>query len=337
MQEQENKKPVIGITMGDYNGIGPETILKMLADIRIADICTVVVYGSAKAMNSYRKLLGIKKSHLFEVKEIKHINEKKFNLVSCCSEHDDPNPGKPEAAAGKAAFESLECAVKDLKEEKIDGLVTGPINKQVIQQKGFAFPGHTEFLANRFNADTLMIMADEHMKVAVVTGHVSLESVPKLITKEKIAHALKLLTRSLKKDYGILKPKVAVMGLNPHAGEQGLLGVEEQYVIEPALEEAREQGHLVFGPYPADGFFGQHKYTKFDAVLAMYHDQGLIPFKALAGERGVNVTAGMPAVRTSPAHGTAYDLAGQGVASEQSLRSALFAACDIVKQRKLLK
>lgn len=335
----EDNKPIIGITMGDYNGIGTEVILKALANKRILKVCTPVIYGSMSIISKYRKILGLESWYINQVNRITQISFKKTNLVHCTRQKNpEIVPGKVSQQAGKFALESIEAATKDLQQGLIDAIVTGPINKNAIQSPDFDFPGHTEYFTKTANInESLMMMVSPSMKVAVFTGHVALSEVSKHITRDKIFSKVNLLLNTLKQDFNIQKPKIAVLGLNPHAGEEGMLGSEEQQIIKPAIIEIKKKGSLVFGPYPADGFFGTHDYKKFDAVLAMYHDQGLIPFKTLAFENGVNYTCGLPFVRTSPDHGTAYKIAGKNVADENSFREALFVACDIVKNRKLQK
>jgi len=327
---------VIGISMGDYNGIGPEVILKALQHNRLQKICTPVIYGSMRIMNRYRNLLDMKDWNLNGAPSIGQISHKMTNVITCWpDQNQDIQPGQVTPEAGQAALACLQRAVADMKEGKIDALVTAPINKYNIQSEEFKFPGHTEYLADEFGvADNLMFMVSERLRVGVVTGHVPLGRVRQNVTRERILQKLNLMMQSLKQDYGIDKPKIAVLGLNPHAGEEGLLGNEEQEIIKPLLNDLRNKGQLVFGPYPADGFFGTRSYSKFDAVLAMYHDQGLIPFKAIAFEEGVNFTAGMPVVRTSPDHGTAYDIAGKNLADETSMLQAIYTAIDIARQRK---
>ncbi|QJD79290.1 4-hydroxythreonine-4-phosphate dehydrogenase PdxA [Spirosoma rhododendri] len=327
---------VIGISMGDYNGIGPEVILKALQHNRLQKICTPVIYGSMRIMNRYRNLLDLKDWNLNGAPSISQISHKMTNVITCWpDQNQDIQPGQVTPEAGQAALACLQRAVADMKEGKLDALVTAPINKYNIQSEEFKFPGHTEYLADEFGvADNLMFMVSERLRVGVVTGHVPLGRVRQNVTRERILQKINLMMQSLKQDYGIDKPKIAVLGLNPHAGEEGLLGNEEQDIIKPLLNDLRNKGQLVFGPYPADGFFGTRSYTKFDAVLAMYHDQGLIPFKAIAFEEGVNFTAGMPVVRTSPDHGTAYDIAGKNLADETSMLQAIYTAIDVARQRK---
>lgn len=328
-------KPVVGITIGDYNGIGPEVILKTLADRHILKICTPVLFGSDKIFNFYKKLLSLEEPVLTKIDDINKINSKKFNLAPCIREEQDPTPGISSEKAGRAAFTSLKTAIQALKSRKIDALVTAPINKDNIQSEEFKFPGHTEYLADTFGAsEVLMLLVGNGLRIGTVTGHVPLAEVSKNITTDKIVRKAEVFIRTLKEDFGIHRPKISVLGLNPHAGENGLLGKEEQEIIIPAVEALKEKGKLVFGPYPADGFFGSKLYDRFDGVLALYHDQGLIPFKTIAFHEGVNYTAGLPVIRTSPDHGTAYDIAGKNKADENSFRQALFMACDAVKARK---
>lgn len=327
---------VIGISLGDYNGIGPEVILKALQYNRLQKICTPVIYGSMRILNRYRNLLNMKDWNLNGAQTINQISHKLTNVITCWpDQNQDIQPGRVTPEAGQAAFACLQRAVDDLKDGKLDALVTAPINKYNIQSEAFTFPGHTEYLAQEFGVqDNLMFMVSEKLRVGVVTGHVPLGRVRQNVTRERILQKLTLMMQSLKQDFGIEKPKIAVLGLNPHAGEEGLLGNEEQEIIKPLLTELQNKGQMVFGPYPADGFFGMSSYKKFDAVLAMYHDQGLIPFKAIAFEEGVNFTAGMPAVRTSPDHGTAYDIAGKDLADETSMLQAIYTAIDVARNRK---
>lgn len=336
MSELNTDKPVIGITIGDYNGIGPEIILKVLYNNQLNRICTPVIYGSMRIMNRYRNQLEMKDWNLFGAQRIEQINAKMTNVITCWQDpQEDIQPGKITSEAGKGAFESLKRAVEDLKAGKLDGLVTAPINKNNIQNEEFKFPGHTEYLAEAFDAkEPLMFMVSDTLRVGVVTGHIALRDIAEHITKEKIVGKLNAMLRSLRGDFGIRKPRIAVLGLNPHAGENGLLGSEEQEIIEPAIKELKNKGQLIYGPYPADGFFAAQTYRKFDAVLAMYHDQGLTPFKTIAFNDGVNFTAGLSIVRTSPDHGTAYDIAGKNIADETSMRQAVFTACDVIKFRK---
>lgn len=330
------KKPLIGITLGDYNGIGPEVILKALSNSRLLNWCTPVVYGSQKVLNFYKKDLDIKDWSIKAVSDLSQITE--FNhtyLVACW---DDTNtivePGKETPEAGKAAFACLDRSAKDLDRGLLSALVTAPINKHNIQSEEFSFPGHTEYLTERFEAkESLMMLVSEDIRMGVVTGHVPLLEVASKLSKELIRSKIDLFLQSLKEDFLIDKPKLAVLGLNPHAGDGGLLGQEELDIIQPVVDEYRAKGQLVFGPYPADGFFGKAQFKEFDGVLGMYHDQGLIPFKYIAFETGVNFTAGLPIIRTSPDHGTAYDIAGKNQADPSSFLHAFFLAIDLVKNR----
>lgn len=331
----EDKRIKVGITLGDMNGIGPEVILRTLSDSRLFQKMTPVVYGSNRVMNFYKKELDLEQVTFQGIRDADDAVAKKPNLISITRDELRVEPGKVTLEAGELAFQSLESAVKDLASNKLDVLVTAPINKKNIQNESFHFPGHTEYLAQYSNVDeALMLMCSERLRVGIVTGHIPINEVSEKITKESVLSKIKAIDKSLRDDFSIEKPKIAVLGLNPHAGDDGLLGMEEKDVINPAIHQAGDEGILAIGPYPADGFFASHNWTRFDAVLAMYHDQGLIPFKSIAGEYGVNFTAGLPIVRTSPAHGTAYDLAGKGLANEQSFRQALYMACDIYSTRK---
>jgi len=328
-----NIKPVIGITLGDINGIGPEVIIKALSDTRILNIITPVIYGSTKVLSYYRKNIGSEEFNYSQVRD-NYFNHKKVNVVNCWNDIVEINVGTSNKESGTYAFKALDRASKDLKEGKIDALVTGPINKSNIQSDKFNFPGQTEFITKASGAkESLMMMVGENLKVGLVTTHLPLKDVASQITKKNVTSKLKILNDSLKRDFGINKPKVAVLGLNPHAGDEGLLGNEENDIIIPVIEEFKNKGHLTFGPYPSDGFFGVAQYKNFDGILAMYHDQGLIAFKTLSFEIGVNYTAGLEIIRTSPDHGTAFNLAGKNTASEISMRSAIYLAKDIYKMR----
>lgn len=327
-------KARLGLTIGDTNGIGPEVIVKTLSDQRILNFCTPVIYASASVLNKVRKALSAEHFNYQQVASVQAIVPKKVNLITCLDDALETNPGNPTPESGKASLDSLMAACKDLKAGLLDGIVTAPIDKENIQTEDFRFPGHTEFLTSYFDAaESLMLLVSGDLRVATITGHMPVKEVADKITFDLIIRKVTILLESLKTDFGILKPRIAVLGLNPHAGENGLLGTEEQEIIRPAVMHLKEKGHLVFGPYPADGFFGMQQYKQVDAVVSMYHDQGLIPFKTLAFESGVNFTAGLPIVRTSPDHGTAYDIAGKHLASETSFREALFLACDVIKKR----
>lgn len=334
--EQKNKLR-IGISIGDINGIGPEVVLKTLADPRVLNHLVPVIYGSGTLINLLRKNLNLENFSFQQHRSAAALDLKKINVINCWETEFALKPGTPTKESGQAALQSLRAACLDLKENRIDGLVTAPIDKDNIQAEDFHFPGHTEFLTTYFEApESLMFLVSDFLRVATVTGHVSLKEVVQKLTTDLIYVKAKILLESLKKDFGILKPRVALLGINPHAGENGLLGKEEEEIVIPAMRRLKEQGHLVFGPYPADGFFGTGHYKQVDAVLAMYHDQGLIPFKTLAFDNGVNFTAGLPVVRTSPDHGTAFNIAGKNVARETSFREALFLACDIIRKREAM-
>jgi len=325
----------VGITQGDSNGVGYEVIIKTLADSRLLDFCVPVVYGSTKVFSYYRKLLNIDQISYNGIGITGDINPKMINIVNCVSDDLRVEPGKSTPDAAQAALRALQTAVADLKRGKIDVIVTAPFNKLTMQGAGFSFPGHTEFFAKSFESkDHLMILISDVLRVGVATGHIPLSEVATSLNKENILHNIRLLDRSMQRDFGIHKPRIAVLGVNPHAGDGGLLGKEEETIILPAITEAQKEGILAFGPYPADGFFGAAVYKRFDAVLAMYHDQGLAPFKALAFHSGVNFTAGLEVVRTSPAHGVAYDIAKEGTVIPDSFREAIYAACDILRCRK---
>ncbi|GAA4801444.1 4-hydroxythreonine-4-phosphate dehydrogenase PdxA [Olivibacter ginsenosidimutans] len=325
----------VGISIGDVNGIGLEIIIKTLADHRLLDFFTPIVYGNTKVASFHRKAIGISDFSFNVIQHPDQAHEKRPNMINCWQEDVKITLGESNEIGGKYAFLSLERATDDLINQKIDALVTAPINKHNIQQENFNFPGHTEYIQSRTSSsDVLMFMISEELKVGVVTGHIPVKDIAAHITKDAIINKLSLMNDSLKTDFWIQKPKIAVLGLNPHAGDHGLIGTEDQELIVPAIQEANEQDIFAFGPYPADGFFAGGHYRQFDGVLAMYHDQGLIPFKQIAFHNGVNFTAGLPVIRTSPDHGTGYDIAGKNKASEQSFREAIFAALSIVNRRR---
>ena len=328
-------KLVVGITQGDSNGIGYEVIIKSLADERILDSFTPVIYGSSKLMGFYRKTLhNIGPMDINVISSAADARQRKINLVNCLPENIYAEPGQSTPESAKAAIKSLESAVKDLKNGQIDVLVTAPINKRAMHAEGFSNTGHTEYLQKEFGAeDVTMIMVSEQIKIGVVTGHIPLREVPRSISQERILGKLRIMKASLQRDFGVPDPKIAVLGLNPHGGDGGLLGDEEQNIILPAVQQAQAEGIQAFGPYSPDGFFGLGNYSRFDATLAMYHDQGLAPFKALAFADGVNFTAGLPVVRTSPDHGTAYEMAGRDEADPRSMMSAIYTAIDIFRKR----
>ncbi len=332
------EKIKIGISHGDINGIGYEIIFKSLSDAKILDYCTPIIYGSSKVAAYHRKALNINNFSLNNIKDANDAYAKRVNIINCIDDNIRVELGKLTQSAGESSYCAVSQAVSDLKKRKIDALLTAPIHKKNIQSERFNFPGHTEYLQSEFEVNNaLMLLVSENLRVGVVTGHIPLGDVPSNITTEKVFSKIKILNNSLKKDFSISKPKIAVLGLNPHAGDGGLIGKEELENILPAINKAKEKGILAFGPYPADGLFGSDNLKKFDAVLAMYHDQGLIPFKTLAFSTGVNYTAGLPIVRTSPDHGTAFEIAGKGEANPNSFRQALYLAIDIYRNRKLNK
>ena len=325
----------VGISIGDPNGIGPEIILKALQDSRLLSGFTTIVYGSNNVLNYYKKLIPDYITKYAKVASVEDSKPKQINIVNIGHENFIVNPGFPTKESGAYSFSSLESATKDLANGKIDVLVTAPINKKLIQNEHFNFPGHTEYLTKLSNTEhSLMLMVMDKLRVGVATNHIPLSEVKLVLSEDIIHQKLTLLNHSLINDFGILKPKIAVLGLNPHAGENGMLGDEEQEIINPAILRAKNNNLLAFGPFPADGFFGSKNLFNYDGVLAMYHDQGLIPFKTIAQGRGVNFTAGLPIVRTSPDHGTAYDIVEKNIASEISMRNALYLAVDILKNRK---
>ncbi len=333
-----SEKIKVGISIGDTNGIGLEVILKTLSDPKVLDYCTPIVYGNTKVASFYKKSLGL---HEFNFNVITHpdqANPRRANLINCWEEDVKIEPGLVNEIGGKYAYLSLDKAVADLIAGDTQALVTAPINKHNIQNEEFKFPGHTEYIQHKANAaDSLMFLVGEDLKVGVVTGHIPVSEVAASINKDSILSKLQLMHNSLKGDFWLQKPKIAVLGLNPHAGDNGLIGKEELETIIPAIEEANHKGIFAFGPYSADAFFATDASSKFDAVLAMYHDQGLIPFKTKAFHTGVNFTAGLSVVRASPDHGTGYDIAGKNMASETSFREALYLAINIVKRRKELQ
>ncbi|NCC88219.1 MAG: 4-hydroxythreonine-4-phosphate dehydrogenase PdxA [Clostridia bacterium] len=323
----------LGITHGDINGISYEIMIKALSEPRLLNSFTPIIYGSPKVLAYYKKAFN---SNIITntISSADEAKSKQISIINCNSEDIRVEIGKSTEMAGLAAYQALEKATDDLKNNRIDVLVTAPINKNNIQAAGFNFPGHTEYLAKEFgNDEHLMILMNEVIKIGVVTGHIPIKDIASTITNDLIINKLNILNESLKNDFLISRPKIAILSLNPHCGDNGVIGMEENEVIIPAIMQAKESGILAFGPYSADGFFGASEFKKFDAVLAMYHDQGLAPFKVIAFDDGVNFTAGLPIVRTSPAHGTAYDITGENIASFQSFRNALYLAIDIYKNR----
>lgn len=327
--------PVIGITLGDINGIGPEIILRTLADSRITNWCTPVIYGSAKIISYYRNVLNFSKFNYNQTNNIDQIHHGRVNVLNCWLDEVDINPGQVTPEGGKYAHSSLEFATNDVLSGKTDAIVTAPINKHNIQSDAFQFPGHTEYLARQCEtSEYLMLMCSDKLRTGVVTSHIPISEVSRQLTTERIISKATTMHNTLRNDFNINRPKIAVMGLNPHAGDNGLIGKEDEEVIMPAIEKLREKHIIAIGPYSADGFFGKYEFNKFDGVLAMYHDQGLVPFKMISFENGVNYTAGIPIIRTSPDHGVAYDIAGKNLADHSSFRSALYLAIDLVKNRK---
>ena len=318
----EDSKIRIGITQGDINGVSYEVILKAFADPVMLELCTPIIYGSPKVAAYHRKSLDLP-TNFSIVNSASEAAHNRLSVVNCTDDEVKVEFSKPDPEAGKAALGALEKAIEEFKEGLIDVIVTAPINKHTIQSEGFSFPGHTEYIEERLGngSKSLMILMKDDFRVALVTGHIPVREIASSITKELIQDKLTIFHQSLKQDFGIGAPRIAVLALNPHAGDEGLLGTEEQ--------EMAAKGMLCYGPYPADGFMGSGNFTHFDGVLAMYHDQGLAPFKALAMDEGVNYTAGLPVVRTSPAHGTAYDIAGKGLACEDSFRQA-----DVFRNRQ---
>ena len=330
----EIRKPIIGFTSGDLNGIGLELIIKSLSDSRILDFMIPVVFANNKSINFYRKGLPEFNLSFTVLNDLSKLNPKQVNVLNCWEEEVEITPGELTATGGKYALISLEKAVEALKNKAIDGLVTAPIHKKNIQSEAFNFSGHTPYLQHAFgNTENLMLLVAENLRMALVTEHLTISDVAKHITKDKIKQKLAILNASLQKDFGIDKPRIAVLALNPHAGDEGLIGKEEIEIIQPAIKESKQQ-MLVFGPYSADAFFARGAHEKFDGVLAMYHDQGLIPFKSLAFGEGVNFTAGLPIVRTSPDHGTAFDIAGRNKADASSFTASIFECVRIIHARQ---
>jgi 4-hydroxythreonine-4-phosphate dehydrogenase len=328
-------KPIIGITCGDLNGIGTELIIKVFSDSRILELCTPVIFASNKVINFYRKTLPEINFNWQNIKDLSRLNAKQMNIYNCWEEDVNITPGQLTESGGKYAVKSLQAAVHSLKQNEIDGLVTAPIHKKNVQSAEFNYTGHTPFLKNYFGVhDVVMILFANQFRVALLTEHIAVNEVAANITKEAVVRKLTILNESLQKDFGIDRPKIAVLGLNPHAGDEGLIGKEEETIIKPAIKEVKQSNVIVTGPFSADAFFARQFHNRFDAVLAMYHDQGLIPFKTLASGEGVNYTAGLPVIRTSPDHGTAFDIAGKGKADESSFRTAVFECLTIINKRK---
>lgn len=335
---EDNNKIRIGITQGDINGVGYEVILKTFAEPEMLELCTPIIYGSPKVAAYHRKAFDLSTNFTI-INSAAEAHHNKLSIVNCTDDEIKVEFKKPTAEAGKAAYEALERASEEYKAGLIDVIVTAPINKNTIQSEGFSFPGHTEYLEQKLGEgnQSLMILMKNDFRVALVTGHIPVTDIAKTITKELIMQKLEIFSNSLKTDFSISSPRIAVLALNPHAGDNGLIGKEEEEIIIPAMQEMVEKGIQCFGPYPADGFMGSGNFSHFDGILAMYHDQGLAPFKAIAMDEGVNYTAGLPVIRTSPAHGTAYDIAGENLASEDSFRQAIYVAIDVFRNRNFDK
>jgi 4-hydroxythreonine-4-phosphate dehydrogenase len=330
----QQQRPVIGISAGDLNGIGTELIIKAFSDHRLLELCTPVIFASNKLINFYRKAIPDANFNYQSIKDFSRIAHKQVNIYNCWEEEIAIVPGQLTDIGGSYAVKSLTTAVDALRDKKIQGLVTAPIHKKNTQSASFNFTGHTPYLKHAFNAsDVLMLMVSDNFRVGLVTEHVPVKDIARYITREAILSKLNILRDSLVKDFGIDKPRIAVLGLNPHAGDEGLIGKEEEEIIKPAIKDAKHN-MLVFGPYSADAFFARNYQSRFDAVLAMYHDQGLIPFKSLASGEGVNYTAGLPMVRTSPDHGTAFDIAGKNKADATSFLASIYACIDIIRNRQ---
>lgn len=336
MNNNEEKKIRVAISQGDINGVGYEVILKTFGDSRMYDICTPVLYGSTKVASYHKKLLASmpQEMQFFGIRDASEAQDGRFNVLNLTQDEIKIDLGKSTDVAGAQSRESLNRACEDLKAGKVDVLVTAPINKRNIQAADFDFPGHTEYLSHQFGCSSLMLMVCDRIRIGIVTNHLALKDVPAALTHNLLFDKMMLLNESLKRDFGITRPKIAVLALDPHAGDNGVIGNFDATVIKPVIDEVQSKGVLAYGPFPSDGFFGSSEFNKFDGVLALYHDQGLIPFKLMSFTEGVNYTAGLPYVRTSPAHGTGYDIAGKDHASEQSFRYAVYLACNILQKRK---
>ena len=332
----DNKKIRVAITQGDINGVGYEVILKTFGDSRMYEYCTPVLYGSTKVASYHKKLLASmpQEMQFTSIRDASEAQDNHFNVVNLTQDEVKIDLGRSTEIAGALSRQSLNAACADLKSGKVDVLVTAPINKRNIQAPDFDFPGHTEYLSHQFGSHSLMLMVCDRIRIGIVTNHLALKDVPGALTHNLLLDKMMLLNESLMRDFGITRPKIAVLALDPHAGDNGVIGDFDQKIIRPAIDDAQSKGVLAYGPFPSDGFFGSADFNKFDGVLALYHDQGLIPFKLMSFTEGVNYTAGLPYVRTSPAHGTAYDIAGHDRASEQSFRSAVYLACNVLRNRQ---
>ncbi len=334
-RNNDNMPVKIGISQGDINGIGYEVMLKCFSDSRMLDFCTPILYGSSKVLSYHKKLIGANDFVFTNIRYASQAEARKFNVLNIIHDEVKIDIGQPTEVGGHLAAMSLDRACEEIMQGNIEALVTNPINKKNIQSDTFNFPGHTEYLTKKFGAkDSLMIMTCRNIHIGIMTNHLALKDVPRVVTKDLILRKLQVMDYSLKRDFGIRMPKIAVLALNPHAGDRGLIGTEDDEIVAPAIKEAYDNGILAFGPYPSDGFFGNGSMNDFDGVMALYHDQGLIPFKLMSFTEGVNFTAGLPYVRTSPAHGTAYEIAGKNQASAQSYRNAVYLAVEIIKNRK---
>ncbi|MEE0983283.1 MAG: 4-hydroxythreonine-4-phosphate dehydrogenase PdxA [Bacteroidales bacterium] len=334
-RERDNDNIRLGISQGDVNGIGYEVLLKCFSDTRMFENCTPILYGSSKVASYHKKLINATDFPFVNIRTVEQAETSKFNILNIIQDEVKLDIGQATEVGGRLAAMSLDYACHDLMQGKLDALVTNPINKKNIQSDKFNFPGHTEYLTNKFRVEeSLMIMTCHDLHIGIMTNHLSLSQVPKVLDRELILRKLQVMDSSLKRDFGIRMPKIAVLALNPHAGDRGLIGTEDDSIVAPAIREAFDNGILAFGPYPADGFFGNGTFREFDGVMALYHDQGLIPFKLMSFTEGVNFTAGLPYVRTSPSHGTAYEIAGKNIASAQSFRNAVFLAMDIIRNRR---
>lgn len=336
MDNNNEKKIRVAITHGDLNGVGYEVIIKTFSDSRMFDVCTPILYGSSKVASYHKKLLTsvTQEMNFNTIRDASEAQDRKYNTINLTQEEIKIDLGKSTELAGRLSRESLDKACADLKAGKVDVLVTAPINKRNIQSNDFDFPGHTEYLSHQFGCSSLMMMVCDRIRIGIMTNHLALKDVPGALTHNLLYDKIMLMNESLKRDFRITTPKIAVLALDPHAGDDGVIGDFDKRVIRPVIDEVQGKGVLAYGPFPSDGFFGSSEFNKFDGVLALYHDQGLIPFKLMSFTEGVNYTAGLPYVRTSPAHGTGYDIAGKDKASEQSFRHAVNLACDILRHRK---
>ena len=327
------EKIKLGISIGDFNGIGIEIILKTFSDKRMLDFCTPIIFGSTKLITNYKKNLNIN----IPFNGIREVDRAINGKVNIWKEDIELKLGEPTELSGKLAFESLEAATNELANGTIDVLVTAPINKDNIQSEDFKFPGHTEYLESKLEGESLMILMADTLRIGLITGHIPIVKVSETITPELIKKKVAILYKTLVEDFAIFKPKIAILGLNPHCGDHGVIGEEDDSIIRPTIDEIQNEGKLIYGPYAADSFFGSSNYKNFDAILAMYHDQGLAPFKTLSFGEGVNYTAGLSKIRTSPDHGTAYELAGKGLANINSFKEAIFTAIKVFKTREEYK